>query len=71
MIGNPKYKYNDKVRFELNGSIREGFVYIIDPYGTFEQNEEPSYDIFIEGYEDICNGQKVLVKHVRESHILD
>ena len=40
-----------------------GKIDIIDPYGTFEQREEPSYDILVE--EDNC-----LYKHICESEIV-
>ena len=64
-LGNPKYDYLDIVRFEgYRDSVATGVIAIIDAYGTFEQNEEPSYDIFIK--ED-----NMLVKHVRQSHVLE
>jgi len=44
-----------------------GKVYIVDPYGTFEQNEEPSYDVMVENYKG--SGQACLVKHIRESKL--
>ena len=69
----PKYIYDDVVRFELeyNGNtyLCTGKVYIVDRYGTIEQNEEPSYDIMVENFlggKDSC-----LVKHIRESSIID
>ena len=42
-----------------------GHVYIIDAYGTFEQDIEPSYDIMVEDYNG--TGRPCLVKHVRQS----
>lgn len=62
MIGHPKYKRNDVVSFKFNDAIKTGTVYIVDAYGTFEQNEEPSYDIFVES-------ENTLYKHVRESKV--
>lgn len=62
----PKYKRGDKVRFsvEENEDILEGEIRIIDKYGTFEQNEEPSYDIYrLEN--------NTLYKHVRQSFIIE
>lgn len=69
MIGNPKYKVGDKVKFKIIPYKEDveieliGEVSIVDSYGTFEQNEEPSYDIMVDDY----NGISCLFKHFRES----
>ena len=60
MIGSPKYKRGDRVSFTFKEEIKTGYVYIVDAYGTFEQDEEPSYDIMVD--EENC-----LYKHFRES----
>ena len=39
------YKEGQIVKFKINNIIKEGIIYIVDKYGTFEQNNEPSYDI--------------------------
>lgn len=65
MIGKPKYKENDVVIFTIDGEILTGYVYIVDAYGTFEQNEEPSYDIMVE------KPVHCLYKHIRESRLID
>lgn len=64
MLGKPKYKRGDIVTFIHDNTKKTGYVYIVDAYGTFEQDEEPSYDIMIE--EENC-----LYKHCRESLIED
>lgn len=75
MLGKPKYKYEDKVGFwlipykETEKKFFVGKVYIIDAYGTFEQNKEPSYDIMVEDFNE--TGRPALVKHVRESECVD
>lgn len=75
MIGKPRYKYEDTVGFwlKLYGEDEQKFfvgkVYIIDAYGTFEQNEEPSYDIMVEDFNG--TGKPCLVKHIRESECID
>lgn len=75
MIGKPKYKYEDTVGFwlkpygETGQKFFVGKVYIVDAYGTFEQNEEPSYDIMVEDFNG--TGQPCLVKHVRESECVE
>lgn len=69
-LGKPFFNKNDFIGFYLANTKGEekrffiGTVYIVDSYGTFEQNEEPSYDIFVEHF---FNGEKCLVKHIRES----
>lgn len=70
-IGNPKFNYEDEVGFyltpygETERKFHVGKVDIIDAYGTFEQNDEPSYDIMVEDYNG--TGTPCLIKHVRES----
>lgn len=59
----PKYKYGDLVRFQYGEDILTGIVHIIDAYGTIEQHDEPSYDIYIEA-------NNTLYKHIRESQLL-
>ena len=62
----PKFEYNDIVSFEIQMSkdvkpiTLEGTIAIIDRNGTFEQNEEPSYDIYVPS-------MNTLFKHFRES----
>ena len=52
MLGKPKFDYNDIVKFKSRMFSDtpelevEGSVAIIDAYGTFEQNEEVSYDVY-------------------------
>jgi len=71
MLGNPKFKVNDKVKFKIivDGFEKEmeGVVAIVDSYGTFFQNEEPSYDIMVDHF---LGGEKTLVKHIRESDVV-
>ncbi len=66
MIGQPKFKREQQVKFtiSMNGEERtlNGVIYIVDAYGTFEQQEEPSYDI-----EAFVEGEIILFKHIRES----
>lgn len=61
--GRPRYRYGDMVLFCGSDAEKVGKISIIDAYGTFEQREEPSYDIFVE--EDNC-----LYKHISESEIV-
>ena len=60
MLGKPKFKLGDWVKFELQGVIIEGEVWQVDAYGTFFQTKEPSYDIFYPK-------KNMLYKHMEES----
>ncbi len=63
MIGYPKYRINDRVKFKPRNEIKIGSVFIVDAYGTFEQQDEPSYDIIVEE-------ENMLYKHIKESLII-
>ena len=64
MKGNPKFQYGNLVKFELNGEIKEGIVYIIDKYGTFEDDSDVSYDILVTNEKENC-----LYKHINEKYL--
>ena len=69
MIGKPKYKINDIVKFKLplnsGGYVEEfGIVAIVDSYGTFFDSSNVCYDIM---NKDI----NTLYKHVNEKLVLD
>lgn len=73
MIGKPKYKYGDDVQFNLTHEgttfTLTGKVEIIDAYGTFEDNSDVSYDIFVEECPtDIIKGP-CLFKHIKETNV--
>ena len=63
-IGQPKYQLRNRVRFMFRDEELEGIIRIVDAWGTFEQNEEPSYDI-------LCEKKNCLYKHVLESEIIE
>ena len=63
MLGHPKYTYKQRVKFKCNNNELVGRIEIVDSYGTWEQNEEPSYDIYVEA-------NNTLYKHIRESWTL-
>jgi predicted HicB family RNase H-like nuclease len=63
MIGKPMYQKGNYVTFSINNEKKVGKIGIVDAYGTFEQTEESSYDIFVD--EENC-----LYKHIRESKII-
>lgn len=58
----PKFKRNDMVVFKFGDDEKCGMIQIVDVYGTFEQEDEPSYDICVE--EENC-----IYKHIRETAI--
>ena len=67
----PKYSRGDKVKFVFGMNEQYvGYIEIVDQYGTFEQSEEPSYDIFVKGDSGDSFKQRGLYKHVRESSVL-
>ena len=57
----PIYKHRDRVEFISNKEKLIGVIVIIDAHGTFEQSEEPSYDIEV---------GDVLYKHIRQSKVI-
>lgn len=59
MIGKPRYKVGDIVTFFWGGLI-EGKVYVVDADGTFENDTDVSYDIFV-------TKENTLYKHIPES----
>lgn len=61
--GRPRYHREDFVRIKWDDTEKIGKVCTVDAFGTFEQSEEPSYDILVE--EDNC-----LYKHICESDVL-
>lgn len=63
MIGNPKFKYEDKVQFEVDGIKKVGTVEIIDKYGTFFDDSDVSYDIMV------VEENPILYKHVNERFV--
>ena len=69
--GRPRYQNGEMVmvEFRIRGTddyeVKSGIIRHVDAYGTFGQNEEPSYDITVSDGEEKC-----LYKHVRESQIV-
>lgn len=59
-LGVPGFIRGERVSFYWKEMKKTGKVEVVDAYGTFEQNEEPSYDVYVK--EDNC-----LYKHLRES----
>ena len=62
-VKEPEYGLGDIVTFKFDGNSKTGYVYVVDKYGTFEQDEEPSYDVMVKD-------ENCLYKHVRESWIV-
>jgi hypothetical protein len=62
MIGRPKYKIGDKVSFSFLEGTKHGIIFIVDKYGTFEDDSDVSYDIMVED---------TLYKHINEKFIKD
>jgi hypothetical protein len=64
MRGHPKFKHEEKVKFQCGDEIKEGTIYIIDEYGTFSDPSDVSYDIMSE-----LDGRKCLFKHITEKFV--
>ena len=62
MIGKPKYNYGETVTFQTHKGFKIGTIAIIDKYGTFEQNNDVSYDIYVET-------ENCLYKHIQEKYV--
>ena len=63
MLGKPKYKLYDNVSFEIDGKTVKGRIYIIDAYGTWDNDGvDVSYDI-------MDDANNVLYKHIGEHAI--
>lgn len=60
MLGKPKFKLADWVKFEWQGETIEGEIWVVDKYGTYFQTKEPSYDVF-------SPKKNMLYKHLEES----
>ena len=63
------FALGDLVRFRLrnkeNGErVLTGVIEVVDAHGTFEQQEEPSYDIYVKA-------DNMFYKHVRQSSVMD
>lgn len=64
MLGNPKYKVNDIVKFKVDNTLKTGIIAIVDSYGTFFNKSDVSYDIFV-------REENMLYKHFTEHCILE
>ena len=65
MKGHPKFNYNDDVKFNLDGEIKKGIIYVIDKYGTFEDDSDVSYDVLVEN-----ENERYLYKHINEKFLI-
>ena len=61
----PKYKVNDKVKFNINNENNTGIIVVVDK-GVFEDPYNVYYDIevIIPGTDDLC-----WYKHVPETNV--
>lgn len=63
MIGQPKYKEGQVVKFAIAGENKEGIIGVVDAYGTFEDESDVSYDILV-------SDENCFYKHIREDFIV-
>lgn len=59
-----KYHINDDISFILDEKEYTGTIAIVDKFGTFLDNSQPYYDIYI-----MYGEEKILVKHIPQSSI--
>ena len=64
MIGKPKFKVGDKVKFIAGNKVKEGIVEVVDKWGTFFDKTDACYDIWVEE-------ENMLYKHFNEKDIVD
>lgn len=62
MIGKPKFKLGEYVSFSFGDIHKEGVIYIIDKYGTIEDDSDVSYDI-------LNAEENILYKHINEKYV--
>lgn len=60
MKGKPKFKEGDLVTFSWRGETKVGEIWIVDKYGTFDNPNDVSYDIYVEK-------ENMLYKHYTET----
>lgn len=61
--GRPRYRLGEIIKVKWGDDEKVGKVTVVDAFGTFEQSEEPSYDVYVE--EENC-----LYKHIVESDVV-
>lgn len=64
MIGKPKYKLEDNVKCKIANNEYTGTILVVDKYGTFENNSDVCYDIYVKSCEKYPAG--MVIKHVPE-----
>ncbi len=52
------FKVGDLVTFQLDDTLKDGIILVVDAYGTFESPNIPSYDIIVEE-------ENMLYEHVK------
>jgi len=66
MLGKPKFKIGDHVKFDIwcrNEKMTVyGYIYIIDRFGTFEDDTDVCYDI-------MTHDNRILYKHIGEKSV--
>lgn len=66
VAGRPKYKTEQYVSFGWNGKIKEGYIEVVDEWGTdYYYREQPTYDI------SVPDEDGAWYKHVPEEFVLE
>ena len=69
MKGKPKYNLGNRVTFKLEEKEYRGNIYIIDPYGTWDDPNDVSYDIMVNNWGP--KKEECLFKHINENLIIN
>lgn len=64
MLGHPKYRIGDKVRFTNLQETKVGIIEIVDANGSWAAPNDVSYDILVQEPTGPC-----LYKHVTERYV--
>ena len=64
MLGKPKYKVGEVVKFIAGAKIVEGEIYVVDKWGSFWDYTDVNYDIMVEK-------DNMLYKHINEKDIVN
>ena len=64
MLGSPKFKVGEVVKFIAGARVKEGKIEIVDAWGTFYNKSDVSYDIMVEK-------DNMLYKHITEKDVIE
>lgn len=63
MLGKPKFKEGEVVKFIAGAKVKEGEIFIVDKWGSFWDDTDVNYDIMVEK-------DNMLYKHINEKSVI-